>query len=128
MEVAAWAEAYRKAWEGRDADAAAALFTEDAEYRDQSFTEPYQGRSGVHHYWSTVTSTQSDVTVRMGRPFVDGNRATVEFWSTLKNGGQDVTLAGALLLEFAEDGLCRRLREYWFFAPEITQPHEGWGT
>ncbi len=128
MDVVAWAEAYRKAWEERDADAAAPLFTEDAEYRDQSFSEPYTGRVGVHTYWSTVTSTQSDVSVRMGRPFVDGNRATVEFWTNMKNDGQDVTLAGALLLEFAEDGLCRRLREYWFFAPEITPPHEGWGT
>jgi ketosteroid isomerase-like protein len=128
MDVVAWAEAYRKAWEERDADAAAQLFTEDAEYRDQSFTEPRQGRAGVHEYWSTVTATQSDVSVRMGRPFVDGNRAVVEFWTNMKNDGQDVTLAGALLLEFAEDGSCRRLREYWFFSPSATPPHEGWGT
>ncbi len=128
MDVAAWAEAYRSAWVTRDADAAADLFTEDAEYRDQAFSEPNRGRAGVHEYWSTVTASQSDVSVKMGRPFVDGNRAIVEFWTNLKNDGQDVTLAGALLLEFAEDGRCRRLREYWFFAPGTTPPHEGWGT
>lgn len=128
MDVAAWAEAYGKAWEERDADAAVGLFTEDAEYRDSAFTEPYQGAVGVHGYWSTVTASQSDVRVKMGRPFADGNRAVVEFWTNMKNEGQDVTLAGALLLEFAEDGRCRRLREYWFFSPSATPPHEGWGT
>jgi hypothetical protein len=63
----------------------------------------------------------------MGRPFVDGNRAVVEFWTTMKNDGQDVTLTGAMLLEFAEDGRCSKLREYYFFDPSTKPPHGGWG-
>ena len=47
-QVQRWLDDYRKAWETRDADAAAALFTEDATYREQPYEEPYRGREGVH--------------------------------------------------------------------------------
>ena len=72
-----WIEAYRRAWEERDAEAAAALFTSDATYRSNIFEEPHLGREGVRAYWESVTATQSDVRVRMGRPFVDGDRVEV---------------------------------------------------
>jgi hypothetical protein len=127
VSVAEWAEAYGRAWVDRDADAAAALFTDDAEYRAHTFQEPYRGRDGVRSYWSEVTSTQANVAVRMGEPFGDGDRAAVEFWTTMENGGAEVTLAGCLLLRFAPDGLCSALREYWFFESGTHQPHPGWG-
>jgi ketosteroid isomerase-like protein len=122
-----WVEAYRRAWEERDADAAAALFTEDSEYRTQPFLDPYRGQAGVHGYWTQVTATQEEVGVRMGRPFVDGDRVTVEFWTAMTNDGTDITLAGALLLRFAADGRCARLREYWVIEPGRHEPHAGWG-
>jgi uncharacterized protein (TIGR02246 family) len=128
MTVDEWVEAYRRAWEARDADAAAALFTEDSEYRTGPFYEPYSGQEGVRAYWTEVTATQADVSVRMGRPFVDGDRVIVEFWTEMTNDGADITLAGALLLRFAPDGRCVTLREYWALEPARHGPHTGWGT
>jgi predicted SnoaL-like aldol condensation-catalyzing enzyme len=127
MRVEEWIDAYRRAWEQRDADAAAALFTEDAEYRTHPFLEPHRGRDGVRSYWTDVTSTQANVAVRMGHPFRDGERVTVEFWTTMQNAGADVTLAGCLLLRFDGSGLCSALREYWFFEEGTAEPHSGWG-
>lgn len=121
-----WIDAYRRAWETRDADAAASLFTSDATYRANIFEEPHVGQDGVHGYWSSVTESQSDVSVRMGRPFIDGERVAVEFWTNMKVGGEDVTLSGCLLLDF-EGGLCRRLREYWHWGEGSHQPPEEWG-
>jgi hypothetical protein len=46
MDVRSWLEAYRRAWEERDADAAAALFDERATYRSNIFETPYEGRGG----------------------------------------------------------------------------------
>ncbi|HEX6146556.1 MAG TPA: nuclear transport factor 2 family protein [Acidimicrobiia bacterium] len=123
-----WIEAYRKAWEERDAEAAAALFTPDATYRSNIFEEPHRGRDGVRVYWESVTGTQSDARVRMGRPFVDGARVAVEFWTNMKVDGDDVTLPGCLLLDFDAEGLCRRLREYWHFEPGTAEPPAEWGT
>lgn len=122
-----WVAGYRSAWEERDPDAAASLFSAGATYRANILEEPYQGREGVRDYWATVTAAQSEVQVRMGRPFGDGDRVTVEFWTNMLVSGDPVTLPGCLLLDFDDDGLCRRLREYWHFVPGRFEPPPEWG-
>jgi predicted SnoaL-like aldol condensation-catalyzing enzyme len=122
-----WIEGYRVAWENRDPAAAASLFTEDATYRSNIFEEPHTGRDGVGDYWTSVTSTQSEVRVRMGRPFVDGSRVAVEFWTTMDVEDAATTLPGCLLLDFDENWACQRLREYWHFQPGTFDPPDGWG-
>ena len=130
MTVQEWVDAYAQAWRERDADAAAALFTEDTVYRAHPLQEPHRGQAGVQNYWSDVTATQDRVDVRMGRPVesTDGRRAAVEFWVRMLSGDADVTLIGILFLRFAEDGRCEELRETWLFEPGDHPPHEGWGT
>jgi predicted SnoaL-like aldol condensation-catalyzing enzyme len=125
-DVERWVGAYRKAWEERDPAAAAALFTDDAAYRSMIFEEPHHGRQGVADYWATVTEQQDEVRVRMGRPFADGDRVAVEFWTTMLSSGDPVTLAGCMLLDF-DGALCRRLREYYDFTPGTSEPPAGWG-
>jgi hypothetical protein len=127
MDVRSWLEAYRVAWEEADADAAAALFAEGAPYRANIFEEPYVGPEGVRRYWLEVTQTQEDVRVRIGQPFIDGDRVAAEFWTTMRNAGEDVTLPGCLLLRFGEDGLCLALREYWHYQPGRHDPPPVWG-
>lgn len=127
-ETEKWIEAYRRAWEAADSDAAASLFTENATYRSNIFEEPHRGRSGVRAYWTDVTAAQTEVTVRMGSPVVDGRRVDVEFWTTMLAGGDELTVCGCLLLDFDEGGLCTALREYWHTLPERREPPAGWGT
>ncbi|HEX7099301.1 MAG TPA: nuclear transport factor 2 family protein [Acidimicrobiia bacterium] len=127
MGIDEWLEAYRRAWEERDPEAAAALFTEDAEYLDNIYGEPHRGKDGVRDYWAGVTASQGDVSVRMGKPFGDGRRVAAEFWTNMSVEGAPVTLAGCLLLEFDESGLCRRLREYWQFTENTVEPPPVWG-
>ena len=122
-----WVEGYKLAWENRDSDAVAALFTPDATYRSNIFEDAHRGRAGVMAYWESVTRSQSDVRVQMGNPFVDGSRVSVEFWTTMKVDLEEVTLPGCLLLDFDDNWLCRRLREYWHFAPGTKEPPAGWG-
>lgn len=127
--VIEWSESYRVAWETADAELAASLFTEHGIYRNDIYQdEPNEGRAGVSEYWSDVTAAQSDVSVLMGRPFVDGDRAVVEFWTTMKVYDDPVTLGGALLLDFDESGLCTALREYFNFTEGYHAPPPGWGT
>jgi hypothetical protein len=123
-----WIEGYKKAWEQRDPAAASGLFSPSATYRSNIFEEAHQGRQGVEAYWQSVTSSQSEVRVRMGHPFVDGSRVAVEFWTTMRVDGDEVTLPGCLLLDFDDIGLCRQLREYWHFKPGLEEPPTGWGT
>jgi ketosteroid isomerase-like protein len=129
MTVQEWVDAYAGAWRERDADAAAALFTESCSYRSHPLQEAHHGSEGVRSYWADVTSTQDAVDVRMGKPVtsVDGRRAAVEFWVRMRSSGDDVTLIGILFLRFADDGRCEDLRETWFFEPGDHVPHAGWG-
>jgi len=129
MNPAEWIEAYRRAWEERDPEAAAALFTPDASYRSSPFREPpHFGHEGVVVYWADATSTQEDVRVEMGEPLVVGNDAVVEWWTRMRNDGDEITLVGCLLLHFAPDGRCEDLREYWNYESGLLPPHEGWGS
>lgn len=128
MTVHEWVAAYGAAWEARDPAAAAVLFTDDASYRSLIYEAPHRGQEGVAEYWRTVTASQSDVRVQMGRPFVDGDRVAVEFWTNMNADVAPVTLAGCLLLDFAADGRCRRLREYWNFAAESADPPPEYGS
>ena len=128
MDVGSWLDAYRRAWEDADAEAAAALFDDRATYRSNIFQEPCEGPDGVRRYWQEVTASQSHVSVRMGRPFVDGNRVAAEFWTTMLVDGAETTLPGCLLLEFGEDSRCRSLREYWHFEGGLLEPPPEWGT
>jgi len=129
MTVEQWIEAYATAWRERDADAAAALFTEDSLYRDHPTGEPHRGQEGVRAYWADVTSTQDRVDVRMGQPIVaaDQRRAAVEFWVRLLANGAPAAVIGILFLRFAEDGRCEELREAWHFEMGDHAPPEGWG-
>ena len=127
IELDDWIDAYRRSWETADSEAAGALFSNDASYRSNIFEEPHAGRSGIEDYWRNVTAAQSDVTVRMGSPVIDGPRVVVEFWTTMLVGGEKLTLPGCLLLRFDEDGRCTDLREYWMTLPELRQPPKGWG-
>jgi ketosteroid isomerase-like protein len=127
--VQQWVDAYADAWRERDAEAAAALFTEDCSYRAHPLQEAHRGTDGVRSYWADATSTQDRVDVRMGSPVEspDGRRAAVEFWVQMRSSGDAVTLIGILVLRFAEGGRCEDLRETWFFEPGDHAPHVGWG-
>ena len=129
MTVQQWVDAYADAWRERDAEAAAALFSEDSSYRSHPLQEAHLGSEGVRSYWETVTATQDAVDVRMGAPVAsdDGRRAAVEFWVRMRNSGDEVTLIGILFLRFAEDGRCEDLRETYFFEPGDHAPHAGCG-
>jgi hypothetical protein len=122
-----WLAAYRKAWLDRDADAAAALFTEDATYAEQPYQDAFVGRREVRDYWARVTAIQANIDMKYGTPITLGNRTAVEWWTTLTNDGAPISLSGVFMLTFDKSGLCRSLREYWQFGEGTKTPNPGWG-
>ena len=127
VNVAEWIDAYRRAWVGRDAEAAVALFTEDAVYRSSPLREPSVGSDGIREYWARATSTQEELNLRFGEPVAEGDKVVVEWWAIMRDEGEWITLPGALLLRFASDGRCEELREYWHVEDGKHEPPPGWG-
>jgi limonene-1,2-epoxide hydrolase len=49
--LTAWMAAYRKAWESNDPSDIGALFTDDALYYKEPFSEPVRGRDAIIAMW-----------------------------------------------------------------------------
>ncbi|MGI9112243.1 MAG: nuclear transport factor 2 family protein [Gaiellaceae bacterium] len=126
--VQEWLDRYRHAWETANADAVVELFTDDASYRSSIFAEAHVGRDAIRAYWKRATATQKAVVVQIGRPFVDADRVAAEWWTTMEDEGEEVTLPGCLLLRFDANGRCRELREYWQVEQARLAPPDDWGT
>jgi nuclear transport factor 2 (NTF2) superfamily protein len=56
-----WLDAYGRAWENRDPEAAASLFTEDATYHESPLDELMRGRSKIVEYWSFRGHRQTSI-------------------------------------------------------------------
>ena len=114
MDAERFLSTYKRAWESRDADLAASLFTEDAEYWETPFGEPLRGREGVRRYWQAATSTQESIHFTAGKPLTVGSTLIAEWGCTYRHrpSGQRRELAGVLLAEFVGEA-ARVFREYW---------------
>ncbi len=128
MDLDEWVTSYAQAWESASEELIASLFTEDASYRSSPFREPFNGHAEIRAYWRRGAGAQQETRVHMGRPFRDGERVAVEWWTTMIEDGAEVTLPGCLLLRFTADGRCQDLREYWNAEEGRREPFRGWGT
>ncbi len=119
-----WVATWVSAWQSHDADAVVALYAEDCVHRSAPFRSAHRGRAGVREYLVGAFAEESAVdSVRFGVPVVDGNRAWVEYWATLRDrDGAPVTLAGSAFAQFNTDGLIIEARDYWHLTPGQVAP------
>jgi len=117
-DLSAWLIAYGSAWERRDPDAAASLFSDDALYYEDPFNPPAVGTEGIRRYWADTTGTQRDVAFGHEVLALQGDRALVRWWATFVRIRTEarVELEGIVMLDFDADGRCRTLREWWHAA------------
>lgn len=109
----AWVAAYAAAWRGGDAAAAGALFADDVAYTFDPFGRGLRGRAEVVAHWTQAIAAQSELSLEMEEPIVDGDRAATAWRARFVRDGAPVELAAALLLRFDGDGRCCDLREFW---------------
>lgn len=122
-----WLESFGRVWRERDAKGAAAIFTEDANYRNSPFLDvPFVGHDAIEGFWEAAVADVADVDFRYGSPVIEGDRAGVEWWTILRAGSKEYTLAGNFLLTFAGDRVSD-LRESFVKQEGSRQPHLGWG-
>jgi len=122
-----WIRNYTKAWLKKDAKAIASLFAEDATYHSHPFRPVTHGKKSILDYTLGALDVGQVYEVRFGKPVVEGSRAAVEYWTTMKEKVEDVTLAGCVMLHFAKNGLCRELRDYWVLQTGKVQVPANWG-
>ncbi len=121
-----WMQGYGQAWQRRDPETAAKLFTHDALYYWTPFDEPKRGREGIAAAWREATSRQRNVEFSFEVLAVTG-RLGIASWHTAlerRATARRVELDGILAAEFDSDSaLCRVFREWWH-STEATQAKE----
>lgn len=114
MDAKRFLTCYKEAWETRNPDRAALLFTRDAHYWESPFNEPIVGREAIRAYWKGATGTQEDIQFTVKESFSVGHTLLAEWSATYKHtpSGQQRELAGVLLADFYGEEV-RTFREYW---------------
>lgn len=73
-------------------------------------------------YVERVFGEEDDVQVRVSAPIVDGHRASISWWASLREDGEDVTLAGTSVLRFDASGLVVEQWDAWNAVPQRRDP------
>lgn len=121
-----WADSWTSGWEALDPDPILACYAEDCLLSTEPFREPYHGRDGVRAYVERVFGEEEDPSVRFAEPIVDGDRAAVSWWASLREDGADATLAGTSVLRFDGDGLVIEQWDAWNVLDERRDPPATW--
>jgi ketosteroid isomerase-like protein len=110
-----WLDAYGKAWESRDAEAAAELFTEDAVYQWGPFGRKLRGRVMIREAWAEAVEDQENIEFGYEVLTATARGGIARWWvaadiPSRKMRGRN---EGIFRLAFDESGLCRSLEEWW---------------
>jgi len=110
-----WLDAYGRAWEGRDAQAAAALYAEDGTYQVTPFVEPLRGRAAILEYWREVARTEENIQFGFEVLTVTAESGIAHWWASFVRvpPGMPTKLDGIFLIALDASGKCTSLREWW---------------
>lgn len=112
---AAWLEKYGRAWEARDAKAAANLYAENGTYQVTPLVEPMQGKAAIFEYWTHVAQTQENIQFGYEILAVTSEHGIARWWASLVIVPQQLktSLDGIFVIALDDQGKCTRLREWW---------------
>ena len=122
--VAAWLDGYSHAWGTYDAEEIGALFSADAVYWYDPFTEPLRGREAIVADW-LKDRDESGTYEGASRPvLVAGDQAGARGYRRYLNTHGPVRdeYDNLFLLRFDADGRCAEYREWYMRKP---RPEDG---
>ena len=123
---AAWLDSYKAAWEARDPEQAAALFTPDATYHEMPFDAPIVGREAIAAYWAGAVAGQKGIVFNY-EILACAGRTGLCHWHcafTGVSGGEAIDLDGIFHCRFVESGIVSHFREWWH-VQVVPPPVEG---
>jgi hypothetical protein len=104
-----------RAWENRDAEAAAALYAGDGTYQVTPFLEAMRGRKAIFEYWCGVARTEENVRFGYEILVVKPEMNIARWWASFVIVPQrlQTKLDGIFVIALDEEGRCKSLREWW---------------
>jgi uncharacterized protein (TIGR02246 family) len=110
-----WLDAYGRAWESRNPQAAADLYAEDGTYQVTPFLEPMRGKQAILEYWTNVAQTQQDIQFGYQILAITPDHGIARWWASfvIVPPGLQTKLDGIFLISLDENSRCHSLREWW---------------
>lgn len=109
--IEAWVDAYRKAWESNDPDDIRALFTDDAEYRTDPWSEPWRGKEEIVAGWLARADEPGETTFEWSLLAVTDELAIVQGTTVYADGG--ATYSNLWVVRLDDDGRAKAFTEWW---------------
>jgi hypothetical protein len=122
--VAAWLDGYSRAWGTYDPTEIGALFSADAVYHFEPYSEPARGREAIVTAWFEDRDDAGTYEGSYRPVLVAGDRAVARGTSRYfsPNGSVDREFDNLFLLRFDADGRCAEYHEWYMRRPEPTSP------
>jgi SnoaL-like protein len=108
-----WAKAWKDGWQALDPEPILVRYAPNAVHFTEPFREPSTDVGGIRAYVERVLREEEDPRVWMSEPIVDGDRAAIAWWASLREEGADATLAGTSVIRFDADGLVVEQWDSW---------------
>ncbi len=110
-----WLDAYGRAWETRDPQAAAEIFTENATYQEVPFDEPIRGREAIGKYWSGNVQEQDEVRFGYEILATTQDKGIARWWTSLLDlpSKAHVKLDGIFVVSLDAENRCTEFQEWW---------------
>jgi uncharacterized protein (TIGR02246 family) len=107
----AWIDGYVRAWNSNDPAAIGALFTEDAAYHTEPYSQPWRGREEIVRRWLDRKDQPGDTEFRWHPVAVTPEVAVVEGTTTYRDPPR--TYSNLWVIRLAPDGRCTQFTEWW---------------
>ncbi len=119
--VSAWLDAYVQAWKTYEKDAIGALFSEDAIYYYNPYSEPVRGREAIVASWLAEPDIAGTYDAHYEPIVIEGDRAVTNGRSRyFEQGGSKLKdeWDNVFILRFDEQGRCKEYREWYMRRPK----------
>jgi SnoaL-like domain len=108
--VAAWIDAYRVAWESNDPNDIRSLFTPDATYRTEPWTEPRRGHDEIVRGWLEHADQPGDAAFAWST-LVETDEVSVVQGTTRYRDGR--VYSNLWVIRLTPGGLASEFTEWW---------------
>ena len=106
----AWIQGYLRAWESNDPDDIRVLFTEDAEYRTNPWTDPFRGHDAIVDAWIERRDEPGTFTFEGDVVGVDGD---LVFYEAVTRYASSTDYSNLWVIRLTDDGRARQFTEWW---------------
>ncbi|MCU1406624.1 MAG: hypothetical protein JWQ43_2927 [Glaciihabitans sp.] len=120
-----WIAHYRRAWESNEPADITALFTEDAEYRTEPYSEPWRGHNEIVDGWLEARDEPGEATFTWS-PIVSTPELGIAEGITAYVASE-TTYSNLWVVRFAPDGRATHFTEWWMDHSDDEAEYEGVG-